>query len=53
MKVAPANPLAILSAVITKANIFMSATIIASHANNKLLRDEISAPINKDLIIPR
>ena len=49
---APAKPLAILSAVITIIKNLMLASDMASQANNKLLPEAITAPKNKDFIVP-
>ena len=49
---APANPLEILSAVITEIKYLIFASVVANQAKSKLLDDAISAPMNKVIIVP-
>ena len=51
-KAAPANPLDMLSAVITAIKKLMLIGDTANHANNKLLKAAIKAPKNKHFIVP-
>ena len=51
-KAAPANPLEILSAVITIIRNFILIGATASQANNKLLAAAIKAPKNNAFIVP-
>ena len=51
-KAAPAKPLEILSAVITKMRNSILILDTANQANNKLLAAATKAPMNNDLIVP-